>query len=68
MLVRTLTTAYAGVWQRGEEMSFKRLSVALAAYFLIGLFFVVLESHYIGILRDEPIVVSGTLQKVAGKR
>ena len=31
---------------------------------LIGLFLLALGSHYIGTLRDEPIVVSGTLQKV----
>ena len=53
------------VWQRGEEMSYKKISVLLAAFLLIGLFLVVTASHYIGILRGESIVVSGTLQGVS---
>ena len=53
------------VWQRGEEMSFKKLSLVLAAFLLIGLFLVITASHYIGLLRGEAIVVRGTLQGVS---
>ena len=53
------------VWQRGEEMSLKKLSLVLAAFLLIGLFLVITASHYIGLLRGEAIVVRGTLQGVS---
>ena len=53
------------VWQRGEEMSYKKISFLLAAFLLIGLFLVATASHYIRILKDEPIVVSGTLRAVS---
>lgn len=53
------------VWQRGEEMNFKKLSLVLAAFLLIGLFLVITASHYIGLLRGEAIVVRGTLQGVS---
>ena len=53
------------VWQRGEEMSLKKLGLVLAAFLLIGLFLVITASHYIGLLRGEAIVMSGTLQGVS---
>ena len=53
------------VWQRGEEMSYKKISFLLAAFLLIGLFLVATASHYIRILNGEPIVVSGTLRAVS---
>ena len=50
---------------RGEEMNFKKLGLVLAAFLLIGLFLVIMASHYIGLLHGEAIVVSGTLQGVS---
>ena len=46
-------------------MSYKKIAFMLAAFLLIGLFLVATASHYIRILKDEPIVVSGTLQGVS---
>ena len=46
-------------------MSYKKISFLLAAFLLIGLFLVATVSHYIRILKDEPIVVSGTLRAVS---
>ena len=46
-------------------MSYKKISFLLAAFLLIGLFLVATASHYIRILKDEPIVVSGTLRAVS---
>lgn len=46
-------------------MNFKKLGLVLAAFLLIGLFLVIMASHYIGLLRGEAIVVSGTLQGVS---
>lgn len=46
-------------------MNFKKLSLVLAAFLLIGLFLVITASHYIGLLRGEAIVVRGTLQGVS---
>ena len=55
----------SGGLRRGEEMNFKKLSLVLAAFLLIGLFLVIMASHYIGLLRGEAIVMSGTLQGVS---
>ena len=54
------------VWQRGEEMSLKKLSLVLAAFLLIGLFLVITASHYIGLLRGEAIVVRGRCRVFRG--
>ena len=43
------------VWQRGEEMSLKKLSLVLAAFLLIGLFLVITASplYWIAARRGE---------------